>query len=171
MAEKYLKVGTTGNLEEVEATTTSTGAADAGKIIALNGEGKLDDTMLPAGVGAEVIVAQASEDLAANDVVNLYDNAGTLSVRKASAADATKPAHGYVKEAVTSGGNATVYTDGFLPGSGLTIGSKYFLDATNPGTVTTTPPSGSGNIVQAVGVAIATDKIKFEPDTKFIVRA
>lgn len=170
MAEKYLKVGTTGNLEEVEATVQSSGAADAGKIVALGADGKLDDTVMPEGIGAEVIVVQAGEDLSANDVVNIYDNAGTLTARKADATDATKPAIGYVKEAATGGSNVSVYTDGFLPGSGFTPGSKYFL-ATTPGQVTTTPPSGSGNIVQYIGRAISTDKIKFEPDTFLIVRA
>jgi hypothetical protein len=170
MAEKYLKVGTTGNLEEVEATVQSSGAADAGKIVALGSDGKLDDTVMPEGIGAEVIVVQAGEDLAANDVVNIYDDAGTLKARKADATDATKPAVGYVKEAATAGSNVSVYTDGFLPGSGFTTGSKYFL-ATTPGQVTTTPPGGSGNIVQYIGRAISTDKIKFEPDTFLIVRA
>lgn len=169
MAEKYLKVGTSGNLEEVEATVQSTGATDAGKIVALNADGKLDDTVMPDGIGAEVVVLQAYEDLSAGDVVNIFDDGGTQKVRKASATDATRPAHGYVTEAVTTGSNATVYTDGFLPGSGFTVGSKYFLDTT-AGSVTTTPPSESGNIVQYIGVAVSTDKIKFEPSTLLIVR-
>ncbi len=170
MAEKYLKVGANGNLEEVEATVISSGSADAGKIVALGADGKLDDTVLPDGVGAEVIVVQAGEALSAGDVVNIYDDSGTKKARKASAVDATKPAHGYVDDSYTQGSNATVYTDGFLPGTGFTVGSRYFL-STTPGQVTTIPPSGSGNIIQAVGVAIAPDKIKFEPQTVFIVRA
>jgi len=170
MADKYLKVGSTGNLEEVEATVQSAGAGNAGEIPALDADGKLDDTVMPAGIGAETQVMAASEALAENDVVNIFDDTGTTKCRKASAADATKPAHGYVKAAVESAANATVYTDGYLPGTSLTVGSKYFLSAATPGAVTTTPPSATGNILQQIGGAVSTTAIKFEPLTP-IVRA
>ncbi len=169
MADKYLKVGSNGNLEEVEATVQSAGAGNAGDIPALGADGKLDDTVMPDGIGAETVVLAASENLAENDVVNIFDDSGTTKCRKADATDATKPAHGYVKAAVTSGSNATVYTDGYLPGTGLTVGSKYFL-STTPGEVTTTPPASTGNILQKIGVAVSTTAIKFEPLTP-IVRA
>lgn len=170
MADKYLKVGTTGNLEEVEATVVSAGASNAGDIPALDANGKLDDTVMPEGIGAETQVMPASEALSANDVVNIWDDMGVAKCRKANATDATKPAHGYVKTAVESGSNATVYTDGYLPGTSLTVGSKYFLSAATPGAVTTTPPSGTGNIMQQVGKAVSATAIKFEPLTP-IVRA
>lgn len=163
MADKFLQVGTSGNLEEKEATVTGGSAENAGDIVALNEDGKLDDTVMPVGIGAETKVIEASENLSANDVVNIYDDAGTVKVRKADATDDTKPAHGYVKEAVTSGSQAVVYTDAYLPGTGLTVGSKYFLSAETPGAVTTTPPSDAGNIAQVIGIAVSTTDIKFEP--------
>ena len=169
MADKYLKVGSTGNLEEVEATVQSAGAGNAGEIPALGEDGKLDDTVMPDGIGAETQVMAASEALAENDVVNIYDDSGTTKCRKADATDASKPAHGYVKAAVELGANATVYTDGYLPGTGYTVGSKYFL-ATTPGGVTTTPPSATNNITQEIGSAVSVTAIKFEPLTP-IVRA
>ena len=170
MADKYLKIGTGGNLEEVEATVQSAGAGNAGDIPALGADGKLDDTVMPDGIGAETQVWAASEALSPNDVVNIFDDTGTTKCRKADATDATKPGDGYVKAAVELGANATVYTDGYLPGSGLTVGSKYFLSADTPGTVTTTPPSGTGNIMQQIGKAVSPTAIKFEPLTP-IVRA
>ena len=100
-----------------------------------------------------------------------FDDAGTLKCRKANATDATKPVHGYVIANVLAGNNATVYTDSYLPGTGLTRGSKYFLSAATGGAVTATAPTGSGNIVQCVGVAIDTTAIKFEPENDFIIRA
>lgn len=163
MADKFLQVGTSGNLEEKEATVTGGSAENAGDIVALNEDGKLDDTVMPVGIGAETKVIEASENLSANDVVNIYDDAGAVKVRKADATDDTKPAHGYVKEAVTSGSQAVVYTDAYLPGTGLTVGSKYFLSAETPGAVTTTPPSDAGNIAQVIGIAVSTTDIKFEP--------
>lgn len=168
MADKYLKVGSTGNLEEMEAIVESTGAGNAGNIVALDAAGKLDDTVMPAGIGAEVVVLAASEALAENDVVNIFDDTGTTKCRKANATDATKPGHGYVKAAVELGANATVYTDGYLPGTGLTVGSKYFLSATTPGAVTTTPPAATGNITQVIGVAVSATEIKFEPLTPIL---
>lgn len=169
MSNKYLSLDNTGNLQEVEATASSAGEADAGKVVALDAGGKLDETMMPPGVSDEIQVAVAGEALTENDIVNFYDDTGTLKTRKACAADDTKPAHGYVKAAVENGSNATVYTDGFLPGTGFTKGSKYFLSET-PGTATATPPTTASAIVQAVGVAISATAIKFEPATMFIKR-
>lgn len=166
----YLKLDDINKaLAEADAVDSSEGAGDAGKIIKLNEDGELDDTMLPSSVGAETTVAPASEALAANDVVNIWDDSGTRKVRKADASDATKPAHGYVKASVEQGANATVYTDGFLPGTGLTIGSTYFLSET-AGQVTTTPPTTTGTVWQEIGDAISATAIKFDPE-KPIVRS
>ena len=170
MANKYLSWGTTA-IQEVEASATSAGAGDAGKVVALDAAGKIDETMMPTGVSAETQVAAASEALLENDVVTFWDDTGTLKVRKANATDNTKPAHGYVKAAVEDAANATVYTDGFLPGTGLTKGSKYFLSAAIAGAVTTTAPSATGNIAQAVGFAVSATAIKFEPVSDYIIRA
>ena len=171
MANKYLEFDDTGkNLKEVEATASSAGAGDAGEIVALNASGEIDESMLPDTAGPETVVAAASEALAANDVVNFWDDTGTLKVRKADATDATKPAHGYVKASVENGANATVYCNGFLPGNGLTKGARYFLSE-DAGLVTTTPPSTSGAIVQSIGTAMSATQIKFDPDDMYVVRA
>lgn len=171
MADKYVTFYDSGKaLKEIEATVVSAGAGNAGDLVALDSAGKLDETVMPSGIAAETVVCAASEDLSANDVVNIYDDAGTTKCRKADASDTIKPAHGYVKAAVTNGNNATIFTDGFLPGTGLTKGSKYFLSET-AGAVTTTPPTTSGAIVQCVGVAVSATQIKFDPDEMFIIRA
>lgn len=103
----------------------------------------------------------ATENLGANDIVNVYNSSGA-KVRRASAADGTKPAHGYVKEAVVSGNPAIVYFDGENTGmSGLTPGT-YFL-STSAGQITNVAPSGNGNIAQKVGVATASGSFVFEP--------
>jgi len=171
VVEKFVKVDDAAKgLKEVTALVVSAGAGSAGKIIATNPDGKLDDTLLPVGVGPEVQTAVATEALAANDVVNIYDDTGTLSCRKADASDGTKKAHGFVKASVEMGANATIYTDGFLPGVGLTKGSLYFLSETS-GLITSTPPTTAGAIVQAIGAAISATAIKFDPDHLVIERA
>jgi hypothetical protein len=103
----------------------------------------------------------ASENLAANDLVNIYNSSGAKA-RKANATDGTKPAHGYVKAAVVSGDPAIVYFDGENDGvAGLTPGT-YFL-STVGGQMTTAVPSANGNIAQKVGVATASGSFVFEP--------
>lgn len=103
----------------------------------------------------------ATEALAANDMVNIYNSSGA-KVRKASAADGTKIAHGYVKAAVASGDPAVVFFDGENSAmSSLTPGTYYL--STTGGQVTSNPPSGNGNVVQRVGVANAAGSFVFEP--------
>lgn len=170
---KYISVGTSGRKEEVAAIQTSAGAGDAGKIPALDASGKFDASMMPASSGADTKVVLASENLAAGDMVNIYDNAGTENCRKAdaSAASAGKKAHGFVLTAVTSGNNATVYLDGTnTQVTGLTAGIEYFLSDVTPGAVTATAVTTSGNTLQSVGFAESTTELSFEVG-EVIIRA
>lgn len=43
--------------------------------------------------------------------------------------------------------------------AGLTIGAAYFLDPTTPGAITTSPPTGSSEVVVRVGHSIAADRL------------
>lgn len=166
MADKYLKTGTTGMHEEVEATTTSEGAGDSGKIPGLDGTGKLDNSMLPTGIGDETKLIMASEALSAGDLVNVWDDAGATKVRKADASDPAKAADGFVLSAAAQSENATVYFEGTNNQlSGLTGGTKYFLSASTPGDITDAAPTTSGHIVQFVGKAISATEVSFEPGT------
>src|SRR5690348_13233365 len=105
---KYI-ANSSGKLKEVAATQSSAGAGDAGKIPALDSAGLLDISMMPVGVGAEVVVAPAFENLTAGNFVNLFDNSGAINVRKADATTNAKPADGFVLANVTAPANATVY--------------------------------------------------------------
>lgn len=168
MADKYI-YNNNGVKTEKEATVASAGAVDAGKIIALGPDGRLDDTVLPAGISADTLLAVASEPLSAGDLVNIYDNAGVVSVRKADAAT-NKEAHGFVKSAVPSGSNATVYFNGTISGlSGLTPGARQYLSGTTAGQRTETAPTTPGHIVQYVGFATSTTSMSFEPDDKIVL--
>ena len=160
MSDKYLK-NDSGNITEVEASNSSSGAGDAGKIPALDSTGKLDSSMMPTGIGADTSSILASENLAAGDFVNIYDNSGTANCRKADATTAGKEAHGFVLATVTSGSNATVYFEGANDQcSGLTAGMQFL--STTAGTGSTTAPSSSGNIVQKLGVATSATSMNFE---------
>ncbi|MDE1673860.1 hypothetical protein [Nocardia gipuzkoensis] len=150
-----------GTLTEKAAIQTSAGAGDAGKIPALDANGKLAANMMPSGFGADISSIQASENLAANDLVNIHNVSGSARVRKADASAAGKEAHGFVLAAVTSGNNGDVYFEGSNAGlSGLTPGPLFL--STTPGQATSTAPSGAGQVVQRVGVAVSATALNFE---------
>lgn len=162
---KYLALDPTTSLpKEVAATQSSSGTASAGQIPALNSAGQLDSTMMPTGVGEASISLPTSENLAAGALVNIYSNAGTVTVRNANAADATKPAQGFVTAAVTAPAAATVWFPNQLVSglSGLTVG-PVFLSASTPGGAASTAPSAAGNLVQPIGWAVSATEILFDP--------
>jgi hypothetical protein len=161
MANKYI-ANSSGQLIEVEANVSSAGAGDAGKLVALDGSGKIDSTVLPVGVGAETVSIEATENLAAGDLVNIYNSSG-VKCRKADASNGRR-ASGFVLSSVTSGNNATVYVEGTITGlSSLTPGTVYYLSGSTAGAATATAVSTSGYISQEVGVAVSTTAISFEP--------
>jgi len=168
MADKYL-YNNQGTLTEKQATVVSTGATDAGKIVALDSTGKLDNSLMPVGIGADTKVLPASENLAAGNFVNVFNDAGTTKVRKADATVAGKEANGFVLSAVTAGNDATVYFEGTNNQlSGLTGGSVYFL-STTAGAVSSTAPSSSGNVVQRIGRALSATEINVEFSTPIVL--
>ena len=167
MSDKYL-YNNNGVVTEKQGTTLSTGASDAGKIIALNSSGRIDNSMMPVGIGADTGSIPASENLSAGDFVNIYNDAGTAKCRKADATTSGKEAHGFVLSSVASGANATVYFEGTNTAvTGITPGNVFL--STTAGTATITPPSASGNAVQLLGVAFSSTSINFEKGMPIIL--
>jgi hypothetical protein len=161
MADKYIK-NNAGQLAEVEATVSSTGATEAGKIVALDGSGKLDVSTLPSGIGATTKVAATTENLSAGNLVNLFNDSGTIKARKADASNGRR-AMGFVLTGVTSPNNATVYLDGTITGlTGLTPGAAYYLSGATAGAASATAPSTAGYISQEIGIALSATEINFE---------
>jgi hypothetical protein len=123
---------------------------------------------MPVGVGPQTKVIQASEALAAGDVVSIHVSGGDR-VRKADATAEGKEAHGFVLAGVANGANATVYFGGTLSGlSGLTAGARYYLHTT-PGAVTNAAPSAAGNVSQLVGIAVSATELDFYPEQPITV--
>ena len=168
MAEKFLK-HLNGFATEQEALTASAGAADAGKIPALDATGRLSDSMLPVGVGADTSLIVASETLAAGNWVNVWNDGGAFKVRKADASGGMgKKCHGFVLAGVSAGATATVYFEGTnTQVSGQTPGD-VFLSAT-AGAGTPTAPSTAGHISQRIGVAVSATAVKFEADIPILL--
>ena len=170
---KYVQLTSGGALQEVAANQTSAGAGDAGKVVALNSAGQIDMTMLPTNIGPDVKLVIASENLAAGDMVNVYNDSGTLKARKADASqtNAGYRAHGFVLSSVTANGSntASVYVEGIVTGlSGLTPGATYFLSGATAGAITATAPTTAGHIAQEVGVALSATELAFEAQQPII---
>lgn len=149
--------------KEVAGVLTSPGATSPNPagLAQLDPEtGQFHPSLIP---GSEVCVIEASENLAANDLVNIWDDGGTFKVRKADASSYDTRAMGFVKESVTSGQDADVFGEGIVSGqTGLDPADEVFLSATTAGATTQTPPASSGDIWQAVGTPISATQFKFE---------
>lgn len=161
MANKYIAL-VLGKQKEIAGQVTSSGAGDAGKIVALDAGGKLDVTLMPTGVGPQTASIVSSENLAAGALVNIWNDGGTPKVRNADADSPAKEANGFVLAGVTAPAAATVYFNGTISGLSGMVAGDMFLSAT-AGQATATPPSTTGQIVQVIGRAISATEIAFNP--------
>lgn len=153
---KLVQISSTGAQSEYSGKATSAGAGDAGEFAILDGAGKIDPSLLPNGIGADVNTLIAGEALSAGDFV--YITAGG-TVMKADATTFAKRAMGYVIASVLNAGNATVYFDDSNSAlSGLTPGTTYFLSAT-AGLATATAPTTAGQFVQELGIATSATSL------------
>ena len=159
---KFLNL-TSGLPSQEQAINTSAGAGDADKLARLDAAGRWSTTMMPVGIVAETVSVVTSENLSAGNLVNIYNNGGTLNARKADGTAAGKPADGFVLAGTTSPASATVYIEEALntSASGLTIGGDVFLDVTTAGLATSTTPTGSAKVAQLVGKAISATSFIF----------
>ena len=165
-AKKFLRL-VAGVFTEIAATVTSSGAASDGDLVALDSSGRLDNSVMPVGIGTDTKTIAASEALAAGDWVNVWNSTGA-KVRKADATTAGKEAHGFVLAAVSSGANALVYFEGTnTQVSGQTPGPVFLQ--TTAGTGGATIPSASGNVVQNLGVALSATEVNFERGTPVVL--
>ena len=150
-----------GKFVQKEAINTSAGAGDAGKLIKTNSQGDVDETFLPDGIGIDSVTVTAAGGLAEGDIVNIYNDEGTIKARKADAGTNKYIAHGYCPEAILDAAEGTVYLTGSIITTGLTVGNYYLSDT--PGSKSTAPPTGTGKIDQVIGWAVSTTKLRFEP--------
>jgi hypothetical protein len=168
MADKYQSL-LAGREEMVEATTVSTGVAEAGDIIALDSSGKIDVSLLPTGLGPEVVAVLASETLNAGDFVNIWDNGGTANVRLADSTN-DRPAHGWVQAGFAAAATATVYIRKGVNTSvsGLTPGARQYLDAS--GATTEVPPALPTDVIhQFLGVAVTATSMIVDIEDEIVL--
>tara|TARA_R110002153_G_scaffold136399_2_gene286299 strand:+ start:2716 stop:3225 length:510 start_codon:yes stop_codon:yes gene_type:complete len=156
--KKYMQL-VNGKKSLTKSKDLSTGAADAGEIVALNAEGKIDSTMLQDIDNTNV---PASEDLSSGDYVNIFDDGGVVKARKADNSN-NRPAHGYVKDNVVAPANVTVFFEGTNANlSALTEGSRQYLGTAGSAVETPLDPTNAaddGKIHQLLGVAISATEV------------
>ena len=153
----------------INAKNTSAGVGDAGKVGLLDAAGKWDITMMPTGIGADTATILTSEVLVAGDLVNIYNNGGTANVRKADASVSGKEAHGFVLAGFGAAVSATVYFEGQNTQlTGMTPGVQ-FLSGTTPGKTVDTAPTGTGEVVQRVGLATSATSMNFESSNPIVL--
>ena len=170
-ANKLPALNASGFLDQtiVNAKIVSTGAADSGKIPALDAGGRLDASVLPTGIGADTATIIASEALAAGDLVNIWNNAGTANARKADGSVSGKEAHGFVLAAFAAAASATVYFEATnTQQSAMTPGVQYLSGAT-AGKTSATAPTGTGKVVQVVGFAISATSLNFQSNLPIVL--
>jgi hypothetical protein len=139
-------VGASANSSGANGTTSSTGFGGA--------------TATPVA-GASVVAGPGY----------MYDDSATAKVVNADATvgDRTsgsyKPCNCWISASASLGAGILVYLPGqYVAGTSLSKGATYWLDTT-AGTITTTPPSVSGNGTQVVGTAEETGaKLFFAPE-------
>lgn len=158
-AEKIPATNASGVLDPTILNAAPTGVS---KVVMTLGTGLLDPSIMPVGIGADTASIVASETLAANDLVNVWDDAGTPKVRKADATAEGKEANGFVLSGFASAATALVYFEGRITGlTSIVPGTRYYL-STTPGLITATAPTTAGNIVHHIGGGVSTTTINFE---------
>ena len=167
--EKFLQLNN-GVPTGKEAIQISSGAADAGKIPALDAAGKFDASMMPVGVAAEADSATASEALSAGDFVNPYASSG-LKARKADASAVGKAATHFCLAAVANAATGTFYRISQLNNqrTGMTPGATQYLSTSTPGGTQETVPSVTGQVVQRLGIARSATELIFQPSDPIVV--
>lgn len=165
-----------GGITRDDLNTADSGKAVVRKIIQGTGitisstgadSGTGDVTINADASGAPAIVLNAAEALSASDLVNIFNDSGTAKARLADAGN-QRQADGFVLEGVAMNDPATIYSTGFNSElTGLTGGVEYYLSASTPGGITTTTPTGSGDLVQRVGKAISATELDFKKGTVF----
>lgn len=151
-----------GILSTITGVVTSTGAANDGDVVVLDGTGKLDASVMPVGVAADTYTNTAAEALAAGAFVYLTS---TGTIANASGASGGNAAMGFVLASSAATAAATVFFEGRNTGlATLTIGARYYLSDSVAGGATLTPVAGAGKKHQYLGRAVTATSLDTEID-------
>jgi len=163
-AKSFLRL-VAGKLKAIQAVVTSAGAGNDGDIVALDSTGRLDQSVMPVGIGADVLNAPTFENITSGDYVNIFDDGGVIKVRKADNSN-NRPAHGFVDTTVVAPANINVLFEGANGNlSGLTLGARVYLGVTG-GIIQTplAPITDATKLHQFLGVATSATSANTDMD-------
>lgn len=156
---------TLGHDAHFDSVDSSAGVANAGDVVALDANGKLNANMMPTGFGDEIDSIITSEDLVAGNAVNTYDNGGVVTARKADGSTTGKEAHGFVLASTTSPAPCVLYQEGHNNACSALVGGRVYLSQVTPGLVTSTKPAATaGKIAQCLGHAVSATSMDWEAE-------
>ena len=114
-------------------------------------------------------VTTTFENVTQGDAV--YSRASDGFVGKAIGNDTFDKAKvaGFAETTVSSGSRIRVLVRGIIATSGLNFGNQYFLSTSSAGSITETPPSGSGNYLTRVGEAGSTGQFIIKIETPILL--
>ena len=114
-------------------------------------------------------VTTTFENVTQGDAV--YSRASDGFVGKAIGNDTFDKAKvaGFAETTVSSGSRIRVLVRGIIATSGLNFGNEYFLSTNSAGSITETPPSGSGNYLTRVGEAGSTGQFIIKIETPILL--
>lgn len=106
----------------------------------------------------------ADEAIAAGELLNVFDDAGTPKVRLADASDPARPCNAFaVTAAAAPGDPCTIMASGINKQVAPAQSGAVWLSETTPGGYEFAVPAGAGEIVQSIGTAIEAVGIVFNP--------
>lgn len=154
----YLDLDTSNGQRVLRTPATAGGGGSANLIPQLDGSGLIPVSMIPPealdGVWEESVVL--SETVAAGDLLNIYNNGGVLTARRAKASGPTPLQATAVAKTAGNSTDTIVAQIGVVAvtktGHGFTLWEPLFL-STTAGAFQATPPNTSGQLVQTVGYA------------------
>ena len=160
---------TTGKKVLRTPINSSAGAADGGKIAKTDPTtGKWHPSLIPNVTSFSV---EAFENLDAGDFVHLFDNGGTINMRKADAS-AGLEAHGFVENSVVAAASETfqTLTQKNTALTGLTVGERYYLSLSTAGDIQVAPLTIPANdLYQFLGVATSATELLTYFDDAIVV--
>jgi len=92
---------------------------------------------------------------------------GAILFRADPQASSTMPAAGMALASALSGGYVDLLKRGIVSNGGWALASGDFVYAASGSTVTATPPSASGEIIQRLGTAMTAESIDFEAEDNY----
>ena len=160
------QIGYTGSEGDIGYTGSQGDIGYTGSQGALGYTGSAGLGAASASTTANIVV---SENVVEGDLVNIWNSTGTVKARKASAA-LQYQAHGFVLANATASAVALVYFSGINDRvvASMNIATTQYLTIT-AGKTGNAAPTLAGNIVQEVGLAVASNVLIFGPKTPILL--